>query len=200
MHRYTGTAGPISKVEILFPLSPDPGLRTSSNSRERKARQARVRLLNVRTTLSTDLVLYFQKWEFCPVPWTKLRPCIFVVVTESSSYFPASLVSALLSCQPLSSSGAEILPWSCLSALELHSPSRVPPTSCQTFPLPAFLNITRPEIPIAMLLPLVPPPTYYLPLQTPCPAHVAGLSSVPVSQASAWPSRQVFSLWFCHLL
>lgn len=143
------------------------------------------------------------------VPGTERQPCISVVLIGSLSYFSASLVSALLSGQDFSSFGAEVLPWSCQSALEHHSPSRVPPTSCQTLLL-ASLNITCSRVPhcyasstcSATHLPMIlfsghyALPTQLVPPKCLFPKHPRLLQ------------RQVFSLWsfilteglFCHFL
>ena len=116
---------------------------------------------------------------------TKLLSCIFVIVAKSLPYFPESLVSAWLSGQGFSSSGAEVLPCSCWSALEHPSPSgrfhhQQPDLSAAC----SCWTRLAPGRPIAMLH----HPTYFT-LLTLCPAHVARLSRVPVSQASAWPSK-----------
>lgn len=153
-------------------------------------------------TLFTEINLY-------SVPWTKLPPCIFVVVIGSLSYSSASLVSALLSGQDFSSFGAEVLPWSCQSALEHHPPSRVPPTSCQTL-LPTSLNITCSRVPHCYVsstcsvthLPMILFSGHYaLPAQL-VPPKCLFSKHLPILQ------RQVFRLWsfilteglFCHYL
>ena len=143
----------------------------------------------------SDLGLHFQKWAFCHVLSTELLSCTFVIVAESSPYFPESLVSAWLSGQGFRSSRAEVLPCSGWPALEHPSSSgrlhhQQPDLSA------ACSRWTRlaPGWPIAMLH----HPTYFT-LLTPCRPRWLVSPECLFPKRLPGLQRQVFSLSSNHL-